>query len=195
MLIYFAVAKLGEMPTDGKTDLNPEARASSATRSATPRFAADAAAAQGLTAACGPHAQAVAARLRRQGLACHVLDKASFQAPMLEKLIWISAFMLVGAAHPGATVGDVESQHTAEVVGLIEELAAGATAATGTKFGPRLADRLCAYARSVAHFPTAVKEFEWRNGWFHGISQDAASKGKPDPFPKHTALLQAVKAI
>ena len=26
VLIYFAVAKLGEMPTDGKTDLNPEAR-------------------------------------------------------------------------------------------------------------------------------------------------------------------------
>ena len=26
VLIYFAVAKLGEMPTDGKTELNPEAR-------------------------------------------------------------------------------------------------------------------------------------------------------------------------
>ena len=26
---------------------------------------------------------------------------------MLEKLIWISAFMLVGARHPGATVGAV----------------------------------------------------------------------------------------
>jgi hypothetical protein len=24
--------------------------------------------------------------------------------------------------------------------------------------------RLLAYARSVAHFPTAVKEFSWRNG-------------------------------
>jgi hypothetical protein len=27
VLIYFAVAKQGEMPTDGKTDMNPEARA------------------------------------------------------------------------------------------------------------------------------------------------------------------------
>ena len=136
VLIYFAVAKQGEDPSDGKTDLNPE----------------------GLTAACGKWAPAVAARLHRKGLACHVLDKQArvahrtlhsaqsctdalacarigarqaFQVSMLEKLIWISAFMLVGACHPGATVGDVESKHTAEVSALIEELAAGASAATG----------------------------------------------------------------
>lgn len=35
---------------------------------------------------------------------------------MLEKLIWISAFMLVGARHPGATVGVVEKEHRSEVV-------------------------------------------------------------------------------
>lgn len=34
---------------------------------------------------------------------------------MLEKLIWISAFMLVGARHPGATVGAVEKQFRSEV--------------------------------------------------------------------------------
>ena len=34
---------------------------------------------------------------------------------MLEKLIWISAFMLVGARYPGATVGDVEKDHRFEV--------------------------------------------------------------------------------
>jgi hypothetical protein len=114
---------------------------------------------------------------------------------MLEKLIWISAFMLVGAAHPGASVGDVEAKHTAQVSALIDELAAGAAAATGARFAPQLAARLCAYARSVAHFPTAVKELEWRNGWFYGISQAAAAQGKPDPFPQHTALLRAVKAV
>lgn len=143
VLIYFAVAKLGEMPTDGVTDMNPE----------------------GLTSACGPWAEAVAARLHRQGLACHVLPKAEFRARMFEKLIWISAFMVVGAAHPGATVGDVEAKHKAEVVALIDELAAGVQKVDNSiVFGPRLAERLCAYARSVAHFPTAVKEFEWRNG-------------------------------
>jgi hypothetical protein len=49
-LIYFAVAKLGEKPTDGITDLNPE----------------------GLTAVCGKHAEAFAARLRKGGLSCKV---------------------------------------------------------------------------------------------------------------------------
>lgn len=88
MLIYFAVAKLGEMPTDGKTDLNPE----------------------GLTAACGRHAEAFAARLHRAGLACKVLEPKEFQVSMLEKLIWISAFMLVGARHPGATVGQARAR-------------------------------------------------------------------------------------
>ena len=34
---------------------------------------------------------------------------------MLEKLIWISAFMLVGARHPGATVGAVEKDFRLEV--------------------------------------------------------------------------------
>ncbi len=152
---------------------------------------------QGLTAACGPWAEAVAARLHRQGLACHVLGKEAFRASMFEKLIWISAFMLVGAAHPGATVGDVEKTHNAEVCALIDELAAGIAAheAGAVKFAPQLATRLCAYARSVAHFPTAVKEFEWRNGYFYKISQQAMAQGKPDPFPRHTALLRAVKAV
>ena len=48
MLVYFAVAKLGDAPTDGKTDVNPEGR----------------------TAAYGPHAAAVAARLHAAGLSC-----------------------------------------------------------------------------------------------------------------------------
>ena len=44
-----------------------------------------------------------------------VLDKDAFQKQMLEKLIWISAFMLVGARHPGATVGTVEKDFRSEV--------------------------------------------------------------------------------
>jgi hypothetical protein len=172
-LVYFAVAKLGEAPTDGVTDVNPE----------------------GLTAANGKHAEALKARLANADLACHVLDDASFQASAFEKLIWISAFMLVGANHPGATVGDVESTHKDEVVALIEELVRGTGESQGVVFQHGSVDRLLAYARAVAHFPTAVKEFEWRNGYFWGVSQSALAEGKPDPFPTHTALLKAVGAI
>jgi hypothetical protein len=172
-LIYFAVAKFGEKPTDGITDVNPE----------------------GLTAANGKHAAALQARLAAGSMKCHVLDDDAFKGSMFEKLIWICAFMAVGAAHPGASVGDVESTHKAEVVELIEELLKGSAAEKGVAFESGAVDRLCAYARAVAHFPTAVKEFEWRNGFFYGISQEAIAAGRADPFPKHTALLKQVGAV
>lgn len=73
-LIYFAVAKLGEKPTDGKTDVNPE----------------------GLTAATGKHAAALAERLIAGGLSCKVLATTEYRKSMLEKLIWICAFMVRG---------------------------------------------------------------------------------------------------
>ncbi|KAI3436136.1 hypothetical protein D9Q98_002193 [Chlorella vulgaris] len=173
VLVYFAVAKAGDAPTDGKTDVNPE----------------------GLTAAYGPHAEAVAARLHAAGLSCAVLGKAEFTKSMLEKLIWISAFMLVGACHGGCTVGEVESQHTEEVAELIAELAAAGSAALGVTLESGVQERLLAYARSVAHFPTAVKEFKWRNGWFHDLSQQALASGQADPCPLHTARLQKAGAI
>ncbi|CAI0420977.1 unnamed protein product [Linum tenue] len=178
VLAYFAVAKLGESPTDGKTDTNPE----------------------GLTAAYGKWAPAVAERLLAGGLSCKVLDKEAFQKQMLEKLIWISAFMLVGARHPGATVGYVEKDFRLEVSSLIKELASAAAAEKNIVFDENIEERLCAYARAVAHFPTAVKEqtnvqFKWRNGWFYSISEKAIAGGKPDPCPLHTAWLKEIKVI
>ncbi|KAK1268728.1 hypothetical protein QJS04_geneDACA013630 [Acorus gramineus] len=173
VLAYFAVSKLGEAPVDGKTDTNPE----------------------GLTAAFGRWADAVAARLHSGGLSCKVLDKEAFQKQMFEKLIWISAFMLVGARHPGATVGVVEKEHRTEVASLITELASAAAAEKGFKFEDGIEERLCAYSRTVSHFPTAVKEFKWRNGWFYSLTQKAVGEGKPDPCPLHTAWLREIKII
>lgn len=171
VLVYFAVAKKGDPPTDGKTDVNPE----------------------GLTAAYGPHAQAVADRLRSGGLSCKVLGKSDFQRAMLEKLVWISAFMLVGARHK-VSVGQVEADHGPQVSALIAELCAAGAQALGVGLAGGEVARLNAYARSVAHFPTAVKEFPWRNGWFYGLSQAALAGGHPDPCPLHTALLKEVGA-
>ncbi|CAN1223950.1 hypothetical protein LINPERPRIM_LOCUS2182 [Linum perenne] len=178
VLAYFAVSKLGEPPTDGKTDTNPE----------------------GLTAAFGKWAPAIAARLLSGGLSCKVLEKEAFQKQMLEKLIWISAFMLVGARHPGATVGAVEKDFRSEVSSLIKELASAAATEKGIVFDESIEESLCAYSRAVAHFPTAVKEslvlqFKWRNGWFYSLSEKAVAEGKPDPCPLHTAWLKEIKAI
>ena len=33
----------------------------------------------------------------------------------------------------------------------------------GVAFKAGMPARLCAYAKTVGHFPTALKEFEWRN--------------------------------
>ncbi|CAH9075784.1 unnamed protein product [Cuscuta epithymum] len=173
VLAYFAVAKLGEPPIDGKTDTNPE----------------------GLTAAYGKWGSAVASRLHAGGLSCKVIDKEAFQKQMLEKLIWISAFMLVGARHPGSTVGAVEKQYRSEVSSLINELAAAAAAEKGIIFEEAMEDRLCAYSLAVTHFPTAVKEFQWRNGWFYSLSQKALAAGKPDPCPLHTTWLNNINVV
>ncbi|KAJ8477614.1 hypothetical protein OPV22_021341 [Ensete ventricosum] len=173
VLAYFAVSKLGEDPVDGKTDTNPE----------------------GLTAAYGKWASAVAARLHGGGLSCKVLEKEAFQKQMLEKLIWISAFMLVGARHPGATVGVVEKEYRSEVASLIAELASAAAAENQLTFEEGMEDRLCAYSRAVAHFPTAVKEFKWRNGYFYSLTEKALVQGRSDPCPLHTAWLKELKII
>lgn len=173
VLVYFAVAKKGEAPTDGKTDVNPE----------------------GLTSAHGAWAGELASTLKSAGLSCHVLDAEAFRAAMYEKLIWIAAFMLVGAAHGGCTVGEVEQVHTAEVLALIRELRGACEARLGVRFEAGTEERLCAYTRSVAHFPTAVKELKWRNGYFWDLSEAARAKGEADPCPTHSALLKQVGAV
>lgn len=166
-LVYFAVSKKGEAPIDGKTDTNPE----------------------GLTAVTGKWGNDMAARLAKADLACKVLDKEPWTIAMLEKHIWICAFMAVGSQYEGCTVGGVEKEHNDEVRIIINELAEAATWETGLTFTDDLGDRLCAYARSVSHFPTALKEFEWRNGWFADITLKRASRMMPDLSPKHTTIL------
>ena len=68
-------------------------------------------------------------------------------------------------------------------------------AALGVKLAPGAFERLAAYGRVVAHFPTAVKEFEWRNGWFYAITEAAVKDGKADPCPLHTAGLKELGVV
>jgi hypothetical protein len=167
VLLYLAVSKMGEQPIDGITELNPE----------------------GLTAATGKWAGAFAARLKNAGLTCRALQGADYSKAMLEKHIWICSFMLVGALNGGVTVGDVESKHAQQLADVVAELSAAGEQELGVKLDAGVLDRLKAYGRSVAHFPTAVKEFDWRNGWFYELTRAAFAASKPDPMPLHTAGL------
>ena len=136
VLLYLAVAKLGEPPIDGITEFNPE----------------------GLTAATGKWADAFASRLDKGGLRCRALDGMDYTGAMLEKHVWICAFMLTGALNGGITVGEVEEKHSEQLKAIIDELIAAGEVALGVKLPAGAFDRLAAYGRSVAHFPTAVKE-------------------------------------
>ena len=144
---------------------------------------------RGLTTATGKWANAFQARLVNQGLTCHVKNGDDFTIAMLEKHVWICAFMLVGASHGGCTVGEVESTYTKEFEALASEMMRCWRGGTRRQTSPTGAyDRLAAYARAVSHFPTAVKEFEWRNGWFYKLTCDAVKAGKEDPGAAHAAL-------
>lgn len=166
-LVYFAVSKLGEAPIDGITDMNPE----------------------GLTSVTGKWADDFASRMEALDLTCHIVDADKFKISMLEKHIWICAFMAVGSKH-GCTVGEVEKEHSEEIRAVIAELAAAAAKRERVKFPEGIADRLCAYARSVAHFPTALKEFEWRNSYFSELSLSTVQfTPYPDPCPLHTEII------
>jgi hypothetical protein len=83
----------------------------------------------------------------------------------------------------------------AQVSRLIVELAGAGQADLGIMLDAGYVERLLAYARSVAHYPTAMKEFSWRNGWFHGITRQQLQSGQSDPMPMHTALLTDVGAV
>ena len=52
-----------------------------------------------------------------------------------------------------------------QVSRLIQELAAAASAEKGLTFEEDMVERLCAYSRAVAHFPTAVKEVCMLSRW------------------------------
>ena len=76
-----------------------------------------------------------------------------------------------------------------QVLPLIEELTEAGCSAQGVKAKDGYVERLCAYSRTVAHFPTAVKEFPWRNGYFADLSQEAREGGQEDPCPIHSQML------
>ncbi|KAL4584644.1 hypothetical protein LXL04_009250 [Taraxacum kok-saghyz] len=77
----------------------------------------------------------------------------------------------------------------------MSELASAAAIEKGIVFEEGVEERLCAYARAVSHFPTAVKEFKWRNEWFYSLSEKAIAQGKQDPCPLHTAWLKELNIV
>lgn len=172
-LLFFAVTKKGADPIDGVTTVNPE----------------------GLTTVTGKWSNALVERLGKAGLKCNGADAALYQLKMFEKLMWISGYMLMGAAKGCETVGEVKERFSEDMDALVSEMTAAVEARYGITFEAGVSERLAAYTDVVATFPCAVKEFEWRNGFFWAISRqlvkDAAGDEAKDALPLHTSLLRS----
>lgn len=135
VLLYLAVTAKGAAPIDGVTSFNPE----------------------GLTAATGIHAQAFADRLAALNLKCNVLSPPEYRAAMFEKLMWISTYMLVGAAKDCKSVGEAGEKHGDLVEKIVNELVAAVSKKEGVVFPEGTMARLSAYTDVVADFPCGVK--------------------------------------
>lgn len=159
-LLYLSVTAKGVDPVDGITTVNPE----------------------GLTAATGEHAQALADQLSALNLKCNVVSAEEYRPAMFEKLIWISTYMLVGTAKECASVGQAGRDHGDLVEQIVNELAAAVSKKEGITFSEGTMARLAAYTDVVTDFPCGVKEFEWRNQYFYNLGDEAC--------PTHNALLR-----
>ena len=160
VLLYLSVTAKGVDPVDGVTTVNPE----------------------GLTAATGIHAQAFTDRLAALNLKCNVVTAEDYRPAMFEKLMWISTYMLVGAAKECESVGEAGSKHGELVEQIVNELVAAVSAKEGITFPEGTMARLAAYTDVVADFPCGVKEFEWRNKYFYDLGDEAV--------PIHNSLLK-----
>mmetsp|Transcript_35980 Transcript_35980/g.102451 ORF Transcript_35980/g.102451 Transcript_35980/m.102451 type:complete len:327 (+) Transcript_35980:87-1067(+) len=164
VLLYLSVTALGAEPVDGVTSVNPE----------------------GLTAATGVHAQAFADRVAALNLKCNVVSPQDYRPAMFEKLMWISTYMLVGAAKGCKSVGEAGSEHGDLVEKIVNELIAAVSEKEGISFPAGTMARLAAYTDVVADFPCGVKEFEWRNKYFYDLGDEKV--------PTHNALLKECAA-
>jgi len=176
-ILWFAAMRKGAKPKDGITSEAPE----------------------GLSCVSGKWSGALKMRLGTGNLACSTVNHRDLRRNMLEKLVWISSFMLVGAVHGGITVGEVAEKHEDEVRDMIRELASFCRFTLSVALKTGLEDRLLAYSKTVDFFPTAIKEFEFRNGYFYRFSLMAGKRTNaagitvdmPDSTPMHTEYLLA----
>lgn len=132
----------------------------------------------GVSPMVGPHALAMANWLQQLDLPAAAVTPEEFAAVEVEKLLWNSAFGLLCEVH-SCNVGTVVQQYRPQLHDLAAEMLNLAGPACGADLALEpLVDRLCAYSLAIADYRGAVKEWQWRNGWF---VQEAARRGLRSP--------------
>jgi hypothetical protein len=87
-------------------------------------------------------------------------------------------------------MGEVVAKHRDEVEELMAEMSTMVRFTLTVGMSSNMNNRLCDYAKTVKDFPTGLKEFEWRNGYFYKHSKLMTSRAFPDPTPMHTGYLE-----
>ena len=133
----------------------------------------------------GPHAPSIVNWFHAIGLEARCVDRQSFTAEMVEKLIWNCIFGLLGTVK-GAPVGSLVSRERDAIDALVNELVAVSDCVLGTRLdaGP-LGNRLCAYSMTIPDYTGSLKQLRWRNGWFA-----AAAEQHGVATPVHDAFLR-----
>jgi len=152
---------------------------------------------EGLTTASGKWAGAFAMRMSTGNLACMVKQDRDARRSTMEKLVFVSAYNLVGAIHGGLSVGEVATRHGDEVGQLCRELASFIRFTLSVSLFSGLDERLASYAAKMEFMRTELRDFEFRNGYFYRFSKMAGTRANPagikvnvpDTTPLHTDYL------
>ena len=136
-LLYFAVPKRGVEPQPGGPSI----------------FA-------------GLHANAMVAFFQSIELEAQAVSKSEFSNEMATKLIWNCVFGLLCEVLD-IPVGQICTDHRAAIDSLVEELVTVANVGIDTSLdAATTSDSLVAYSNSIPNYQGALKQWEWRNGWF-----------------------------
>ena len=175
--LWLCCMRKGGKPVDGLTSDNPE----------------------GLTTVGGKWADAFAARMSTGDLTCHVKLERDLRRCVLEKLVFTSAYNLVGAVHGNINVGEVAQKHSDEVDTMCRELASFIRYTLSVSLFSGLDERLASYAQKMEFLPTSIgQDFESRNGYFYRYAKMAGTRVNPagikveipDTTPVHTEYLK-----
>jgi hypothetical protein len=95
----------------------------------------------------------------------------------------------------GSTIGPIASESRSSVRKRVSEAqwvnVRVGRASTGVDFELEpLVERLCAYALTIPDYRAGLKEWNWRNGWFH-----AEARRMNVAMPVNTALLEATGKV
>ena len=121
----------------------------------------------------GPLASLVVAWLNRMHLDAREVRADEFAQLELEKLVWNCAMGVLGDALE-ANVGQLVTTHADSTTALCRELLEFGSDQLGVAINVDAAIlSIVAYSKSIADYRAAVREFDWRNGWFVQLSQQS----------------------